>query len=188
MKLNSKMLGLVLSGILVVSLGVSCAKSEVTPDTKQEEIEQQVETPKENKEKKDEKAEVEKKDEKAEVKDEVVEVEKIEEIDLKPGVDILDKSLSNHFDDYSISYDNKEKVINLTISYDGLANDYTYADSSVIDEFEQMLRFNCISFKDSMSKVIGSNDFTFNYILLNDLNKDNILLIIKNGNITYSAK
>ena len=179
MKLNSKMLGLVLSGILVVSLGVSCAKSEVTPDTKQEEIEQQVETPKENKEKKDEKAEV---------KDEVVEVEKIEEIDLKPGVDILDKSLSNHFDDYSISYDNKEKVINLTISYDGLANDYMYADSSVIDEFEQGLKFNCISFKDSMSKVIGSNDFTFNYILLNDLNKDNILLIIKNGNITYSAK
>ena len=84
--------------------------------------------------------------------------------------------------------DNKEKVINLTISYDGLANDYTYADSSVIDEFEQVLNFNCISFKDSMSKVIGSNDFTFNYILLNDLNKDNILLIIKNGNITYSAK
>ena len=179
MKLNNKMLGLVLSGILVVSLGVSCAKSEVTPDTKQEEIEQQVETPKENKEKKDEKAEV---------KDEVVEVEKIEEIDLKPGVDILDKSLSNQFDDYSISYDNKEKVINLTISYDGLANAYAYADSSIIDEFEQGLKFNCISFKDSMSKVIGSNDFTFNYILLNDLNKDNILLIIKNGNITYSAK
>lgn len=177
MKLNSKMLGLVLSGILVVSLGVSCAKSEVTPDTKQEEIEQQVETPKENEEKKDEKAEV---------KD--VEVEKTEEIDLKPGVAILDKSMSNHFDDYSISYDNKEKVINLTISYDGLANDYMYADSSVIDEFEQGLKFNCISFKDSMSKVIGSNDFTFNYILLNDLNKDNILLIIKNGNITYSAK
>ena len=182
MKLSKKMLGLVLSGILVVSLGVSCAKSEVTPDTKQEEIEQQVETPKENKEKKDEKAEV---------KDEVVEVEKTEkteEIDLKPGVDILDKSLSNHFDDYSISYDNKEKVINLTISYDGLANDYTYADRSVIDEFEQTLKFNCFSFKDSMSKVIGSNDFTFNYILLNDLNKDNILLIIKDGNITYSAK
>lgn len=163
MKINKKVLGLVIASTMVLG---GCSSN--TPNEKEE---SQVTQPKVEQKVEEEKA-----------------PEQNTKLSLASGAAFLETFVEDKFEYSEVEYDEENRTIVLKITGADMATSYIMSDDETINYFEETMAESNLVIKQSLETIIGEDDFMFITAVLNDRDKDKVLLMIADGVITYSYR